>query len=165
LIKIGGITLKVQKVTLKEFEIVEVEGDFEKRFINEKNYPAFLTNASVKRGFETGLIETSLWEDLLKIMGLQSVIEKNDEESTLQLMNMFDEQKLIAVVYLGVLGANKNVDLTFDSFIEKYHYDLAETIEIYANLITNLVTQDPNQFAKGLQQSTKSEKKNSSLLS
>lgn len=38
-------------------------------------------------------------------MGLQSVIEKNDEESTLQLMNMFDEQKLIAVVYLGVLGA------------------------------------------------------------
>ncbi len=157
--------MKVQKVTLKEFEIVEADGEFEKRFINSKNYPAFLTNASVKRGFDTGLIETSLWEDLLKIMGLQSVIEKNDEESTLQLMNMFDEQKLIAVVYLGVLGANKNLDLTFDSFIEKYHYELAETIEIYANLITNLVTQDPNQFAKGLQQSTKSEKKNSSLLS
>lgn len=64
--KIGGITLKVQKVTLKEFEIVEVDGEFEKRFINEKNYPAFLTNASVKRGFETGLIQSSLWEDLLK---------------------------------------------------------------------------------------------------
>ena len=155
--------MKVQKVTLKEFEIVEVDGEFEKRFINEKNYPAFLTNASVKRGFDTGLIETSLWEDLLKIMGLQSVIEKNDEESVMKLMNMFDEQKLIAVVYLGVLGANKNFDLTFDSFLEKYHYDLAETIELYASLITSLVSVDPNQFAKGLQQSTKSEKKTSNL--
>lgn len=156
--------MKVQKVTLKEFEIVEVNGEFEKRFINEKNYPAFLTNASVRRGFDTGLIETSLWEDLLKIMGLQSVLEKNDDESTMKLMNMFDEQKLIAVVYLGVLGANKSVDLTFDSFLEKYHYDLAETIELYANLITNLVSADPNQFAKGLQQSTKSEKKSSNHL-
>lgn len=156
--------MKVQKVTLKEFEIVEVNGEFEKRFINEKNYPAFLTNASVKQGFESGLIKSSLWEDLLKIRGLQSVVEKEDEESSLQIMNMFDEQKLIAVVFLGVLGANKNLDLTFDSFVEKYHYDLAETIELYANLITNLVSQDPNQFAKGLQQSTKSEKKNSNLL-
>ena len=156
--------MKVQKVTLKEFEIVEVDGEFEKRFINEKNYPAFLTNASVKRGFESGLIESSLWEDLLKIRGLQSVVEREDEESSLQIMNMFDEQKLIAVVFLGVLGANKNLDLTFDSFVEKYHYDLAETIELYANLITNLVSQDPNQFAKGLQQSTKNEKKNSNLL-
>ena len=156
--------MKVQKVTLKEFEVVEVDGEFEKRFINEKNYPAFLTNASVKRGFDTGLIETSLWEDLMKIMGLQSILEKNDDESTMKLMNMFDEQKLIAVVYLGVLGANKSVDLTFDSFLEKYHYDLAETIELYANLITNLVSTDPNQFAKGLQQSTKSEKKSSNPL-
>lgn len=156
--------MKVQKVTLKEFEIVEVNGEFEKRFINEKNYPAFLTNASVKQGFESGLIKSSLWEELLKIRGLQSVVEKEDEESSLQLMNMFDEQKLIAVVFLGVLGANKKLDLTFDEFVEKYHYDLAGTIEIYANLITNLVSQDPNQFAKGLQQSTKSEKKNSNLL-
>ena len=153
--------MKVEKVTLKEFEIVEVNGEFEKRFINEKKYPAFLTNASVKRGFDTGLIETSLWEDLMKIMGLQSVLEKNDDESTMKLMNMFDEQKLIAVVYLGVLGANRNVDLTFDEFLEKYHYDLAETIELYANLITSLVSKDPNQFAKGLQQSTKTEKKRS----
>lgn len=44
---------KVQKVTLEEFEIVEVEGKFEKRFINQKNYPACLTNAAVKRGFES----------------------------------------------------------------------------------------------------------------
>ena len=153
--------MKVEKVTLKEFEIVEVNGEFEKRFINEKNYPAFLTNASVKRGFDTGLIETSLWEDLMKIMGLQSILEKNDDESTMKLMNMFDEQKLIAVVYLGVIGANKNVDLTFDDFLEKYHYDLAETIELYANLITSLVSKDPNQFAKSLQQSTRSEKKSS----
>lgn len=152
--------MKVQKVTLKEFEIVEVEGEFEKRFINAKNYPAFLTNASVKRGYETGLIESSLWEDLLKIKGLQSLVEKDDEESALQVMNMFDEQKLIAIVYLGVVGANKNVDLTYDSFVEQYHYDLAETIEMYASLITSLVSADPNQFAKGLQQSTKSEKKN-----
>lgn len=158
--------MKVQKVTLKEFEVVEVDGEYEQRFINSKNYPAFLTNASVKRGYETGLIESSLWEDLLKIMGLQSVIDNNDEESIMQLMGVFDEQKLIAVIYLGVVGANKSVDLTFDDFLEKYHYDLAETIELYANLITDLVAKDPNQFAKGLQQSTaKGEKKSISPLS
>jgi len=153
--------MKVQKVTLKEFEIVEVDGEFEKRFINEKNYPAFLTNASVKRGYDTGLIESSLWEDLLKINGLKNVLDKDDEDSALQLMGMFDEQKLIAIIYLGFIGANKKADLTFEDFVEKYHNDLAQTIELYANLITDLVTKDPNQFAKSLQQSTKSEKKSS----
>ncbi|MFB7157335.1 hypothetical protein [Lysinibacillus sp. NPDC056232] len=36
--------MKIQKVELKEVEVVEVDGEFEKRFINTKVHPAFLTN-------------------------------------------------------------------------------------------------------------------------
>lgn len=104
--------MKIQQVRLKEFEVIEVDGEYEKRFINEQKYPAFLTNASIKRGFDLGLLESSLWEDLLKVMGLQSLMKETgdkekDAEKAMQLMSAFDEQKLIAVVYLAVLGANQ----------------------------------------------------------
>ncbi|EON71870.1 hypothetical protein [Lysinibacillus sphaericus] len=59
--------MKIQKFELKEVEIVTVDGEFEKRFVNEKVHPAFLTNAAVKKGYDTGLLESSLFEDLLKI--------------------------------------------------------------------------------------------------
>lgn len=66
--------MKIQKVELKEIEIVTVDGEFETRFVNEKIHPAFLTNAAVKKGYDTGLLESSLFEDLLKIMDLETVV-------------------------------------------------------------------------------------------
>lgn len=156
--------MKIQKVVLKEFEVIEVDGEFEKRFINEKKHPAFLTNASIKRGFDEGLVESSLWEDLLKVMGLQSLIkntgdEEKDAENAMKLMGAFDEQKLIAVIYLAVLGANRKLGLSFEDFVEKYHYGLAESIELYATLLTDLLSSNPNQFAKELQNASKKNQK------
>lgn len=157
--------MKIQKVVLKEFEVIEVDGEFEKRFINEKKLPAFLTNASIKRGFDEGLLESSLWEDLLKVMGLQSLMketgdEEKDAENAMKLMGTFDEQKLIAIIYLAVLGANRKLELTFERFLEKYHYGIAETIELYAILLTDLLSSNPNQFASELQKATKKNQKN-----
>lgn len=154
--------MKIQKVELKEVEAVEVDGEFERQFTNVKVHPAFLTNAAVKRGYDTGLLESSLWEDLLKIKGLEHLVSnsnEDDEESALQLMNAFDEQKLIGVVYLGVIGANKNLGYSFDEFLERYHNSLTETIQIYANLITDLLASSPNDFAKELSKEAKKNKK------
>lgn len=153
--------MKIQKVELKEVEIVEVEGEFEKRFVNTKVHPAFLTNASVKKGYDTGLLESSLFEDLLKIKGLEVLIsqsDEEDEETALELLNAFDEQKLISVIYLATIGANKNLGLSFDEFLEKYHYPLTDTIQLYANLIVGLLSES-NEFAQALNKQTKKSKK------
>ncbi|MFE3576903.1 hypothetical protein [Lysinibacillus sp. NPDC059133] len=150
--------MKIQKVELKEVEVVEVDGEFEKRFVNTKVYPAFLTNAAVKKGYDTGLLESSLFEDLLKIKGLETLIIQSDEEASLELLNAFDEQKLIAVIYLAATGANKNLGLSFDEFLEKYHYPLTDTIQLYANLIVGLLNES-NEFAKALHKQSKKSKK------
>lgn len=138
-------------VELKEIEIVEAENGFEQRFINIKKYPAFLTNASIKKGYDLGLLESSLFEDLLKLKSLETVINaaKADEEQALEIMGAFDEQKLISLIYLAVIGANRKLDLSFDEFLELYHLSFAETIQLYANLIMSFVS-GPNEFAKAL---------------
>jgi len=112
----------------------------------------------VKKGYDTGLLESSLFEDLLKIKGLETLITQADEEASLELLNAFDEQKLIAVIYLAAIGANKNIGLSFDEFLEKYHYPLTDTIKLYANLIVGLLNES-NEFAKALHKQTKNSKK------
>lgn len=52
--------MKVQKITLKEVEFVEVEDEYEKRFINKQNYPAFLTNYALKKAKKKGLLLVQL---------------------------------------------------------------------------------------------------------
>lgn len=151
--------MKVQKVELKELEFVEVNSEFEQQFTNQKTYPAFLTNAAVKRGHDMGMIESSLWEDLLKIKGLESVVDEADEEAALQAMNTFDEQKLISVVYLAVIGANRQLSYSFEEFLERYHYSFEETIQLYANLLVNMISSSPNEFSKELTKATKKSKK------
>ena len=50
----GEIADESTKITLKEVEFVEVEGEYEQRFINKQNYPAFLTNYALKRDKKKG---------------------------------------------------------------------------------------------------------------
>lgn len=151
--------MKVQTVELKDLEFVTVNGEYQQRFINEKTYPAFLTNAAMKRGFDTGLIESSLWEDLIKIKGLESVVKSSDEKSALQAMNALDEQKMIAIVYLAVIGANKKLTISYDEFLERYHYSFDKTLQLYANLLTNMMSSNPNEFSGKLKNATKKNKK------
>jgi hypothetical protein len=146
--------MKVQKVTLKDVEIRERNGEFERVFVNEKTYPAFLTNYTLKRGKELGYIETSLFSELAKLQHLQDLEEENGELN-LSALEGFDENKALQIIYLAVTGANRKLELSFDEFLEKYHDSFEKTMTLYANLIADLVASDQNQFAKGLKKSTK----------
>jgi hypothetical protein len=147
--------LKIQKVTLKDMEIKEVNGEYERHFSNQKTYPAFLTNYALKKGKELGLLESSLFSDLLKLQGLEKLTNANENaDIDPAVFDNLDETKMIQMVYLAFTGANPKVQLSLDEFVQKYHYSLDETMELYMNLIMDLMSKDPNAFAAALQKST-----------
>lgn len=47
---------KVEIVTLKDMEVIEVDGEYETRFMNEKRYPAAITNYSLSMGEKWDLL-------------------------------------------------------------------------------------------------------------
>lgn len=149
--------MKIQKVTLKEAQITEVNGEYQVQFVNEKTYPLFLTHYALKQGKELGLVETSLFSDLLKLQGLQKLSNlKEDEQADIDpaIFENIDEVKMVQLIYLSFRGANKNSSLSLEDFLEKYHYSFDETMDLYMNLIVSLMDKDPNAFAAGLQKST-----------
>jgi hypothetical protein len=147
--------VKIRKITLKDVEIKEVNGEFERVYTNEKTYPAFLTNYALKKGKELGLIESSLFSDLLKLQGLQRLesIDKGLGDIDPSVFESIDETKMMKVIYLAFIGANKNTALSFDEFLEKYHAPLEEMMDLYMNLIADLMSSDKNQFAAALRKS------------
>lgn len=155
---IGGIILKIEKVTLKEMEVRSVNGEYETQFYNEETYPVFLTNHALKRGREQGYIETSLFTELAKLAQMEKTKNADGEVDPSAMVHL-DENKALSVIYLALIGANKNLNITFDQFLEKYHEGLEETLELYANLIGNLVSSDPNRFAKEFEKVTEKSKK------
>ena len=142
--------MEIKVVTLKEMEFVEVEGEFKQVFKDEKKVPCFVTNQSMNKGKMLGLIKGSLIADLFKLENLES---KNSEKKAeaMQSLDLTEMQKLI---YLGVLGANKDLTLDFDEFLDRFHYSFDETASVYMALLESLMGQDSNKFAKGLQKST-----------
>jgi hypothetical protein len=150
--------IKIEKVILKESEVVEDEnGEFIIVIREERTVPCFLTNFSLKRGKELDLLDGSLIADVMKLNALTKV--KNIDDADAEAFNGLDEVKMLSVVYLGCLGANPKFDLSFDGFVSQFHDDYESLIELYTNLVTGLMQRDPNQFAKGLQKSTKKAKK------
>ncbi|OAT73754.1 hypothetical protein [Parageobacillus thermoglucosidasius] len=156
--------MKVRKVTLKDVEIREVNGEFEKVFVNEKTYPVFLTNYALKKGKEMGLIESSLFTSLLKMQGVEALVGGQTNDLDPSIFEQLDETKMQQVIYLAFIGANKNITMSFDEFLQKYHDPIEDTLELYMNLIVDLMSTDLNQFAKGLQQSTNKSAKNGKKL-
>lgn len=143
--------MKIRKITLKALEFKETADGYEPIIISEKNYPAFLSNYALKKGKENGLIDSSLFSDLLKFQGLEK--QKGNEIDT-SILNNIDETKMHQIVYLAFIGANKSTNISFDDFLEQYHEPLEETMELYMNLIMDAMSNDPNQFANSLQKST-----------
>ncbi|WP_153123282.1 hypothetical protein [Peribacillus tepidiphilus] len=149
--------MSIETIVLKDMEIVEVEGEFKQIFKNEKRVPCFLTNYALKRGKDLGILSGSLVADLFKLQGLEGLVTNGSVDG--DALNSLDEVAMQKTIYLACLGANKNLGMDFDSFLEKYHYSFAETVEIYMNLVKGVISKDHNQFAKGLQQCTKKGKK------
>lgn len=150
--------MKIQMVTLKELDVYEVDGNFERRYINAKAYPAFLTHYVMKKGKELGLLDSSLFSDLAKLQELQGL--NTDSDFDLSALAGIDETNLQKVIYLAVTGANKDLKLSFDDFLMKYHESLATSIESYVNIVVDFINQNPNQFATSLKKSTNNSNRN-----
>lgn len=150
--------MKIAKITLKEMEIREENGEYTQHFFNEKTYPIFLTNYALKRGKEQGYIETSLFSEMAKMVEMEKAKQEDGNMDVSQLSE-FDEEKAIQIIYLGLKGANKGLDIPYEEFLEKYHYDIENTLTLYAELITNLVSSNPNQFANEFKKATDNSKK------
>lgn len=144
--------MKIQKLELKELEVIEVNGEYESRYINNKTYPVYLTNAALQKAYREGILQTSLIGELAKLI---PYLESSNESEVLAQM---DETQMLSVIFLAFQAANKNIDISFDEFLEVYHLDFSETVQLFANLITDTVSKT-NNFAKGFVDSTKSEKK------
>lgn len=149
---------KIETVVLKDIEVVEVDGEFETRYVNERKHPAFLTNAALKKGKQDGYIETSLFSELAKLSFLENTTDSDGNLDVGGLVN-FDEDKILRVIYLGLIGANKKFEYSYDEFLEKYHEGLEDSLMLYANLISSLVSKDPNRFAKEFEKATDKTKK------
>ncbi|MEH7490830.1 hypothetical protein [Neobacillus niacini] len=149
--------MKIEKVILKESEIVKVDGEFKQIFKNQKEVPCFLTNYSLKRGKDLGLLNGSLIADVMKLIPLTKLKSADDIDP--ETMRELDEIEMMKVIYVGCIGANKNLDLGFDEFVSLYHDSYEDTLILYTTLISGLIQKDPNQFAKGLKNSTKQHKK------
>lgn len=150
--------MKIEKLILKESEIVEIDGEFKQIFKNEKTVPCFLTNYSLKKGKDLGLLKGSLVAEVMKLIPLTKL--KDEDDITSEAMQEFDELEMLKVIYIGCLGANKDFELDFDEFVSLYQEPFEKTLALYTNLLSALVSSDPNQFAKGLQKSTSKSRKN-----
>ncbi|MGG0731553.1 hypothetical protein [Bacillus paramycoides] len=146
--------MKIQTVTLKELEVVKVDGEYQTRFVNDEVFPAFLTNYALKKGQEMGLIDTSIFTDLLKFQALAGVDKGKDVD--LEALGQIDQTNMHKIIYLAFQGANPKEKLSFDDFLKRFHEPLVESMQLYATLITDVINQDPNQFAVAFQKSTNS---------
>ncbi|MBH0159113.1 hypothetical protein IHV10_22340 [Fictibacillus sp. 5RED26] len=148
--------MKISKVNLKKIEVLEQDGEYSTVIAEEKNVPCMITNHALKRGKDLGLIKTSLIAGLMKLQGLEKFKTKNGVDP--RALDSIDEVELQSVIYIGILGANRNIELSFEEFLEQFHYSFDETVTLYTNILSNYMPND-NQFAKGLAASTKSGKK------
>lgn len=150
--------MKIQAITLKRFEIVEENGQFVHKVISSKKVPAALTNKSLQLGKDLGILQSSTISDLLGFSDI-SYANKNREEAKKSVANEFDPLKFIQVIYLSVLGFNKNLNISFDEFLEEYNEPIENTMDTFGKLIDGYLSDGTNNFAKGFQNSTKKKQK------
>lgn len=147
---------KIQVIELKDMRIVKEGEEYKQVFENKEILPCFLTNSAVKKGKDMGLLFSSLVADMMKLQGFANI---ESDSIPPELFESVDETEMQKVIYLGILGANKSRELTFDQFLEKFHYTFEDVLEIYMDIMQSLISSDPNSFAKGLKKSTKTSEK------
>ncbi|MGF3103651.1 hypothetical protein [Rossellomorea sp. DUT-2] len=149
--------IKVSTITLKELEMTQLEnGEFEGRYVNPKKYPAFLTHRSLAKGRNEGITKSSLISELIKMNSLRGEDGEIDTENlSSEQAEHIDTDKYLPVIYLGIIGANKSLDLSYEDFLDQYPGDLEQIMQDYIALIIPYLQQDSNQFKAGLVNSTK----------
>jgi hypothetical protein len=144
----------IETVVLKQMQVIETENGFETRYFNERKLPATITNYSLSMGEKMGLIQGSQLTDIGDIQQIfEAAINPNiDKEKALK---DIDINKYLKVIYLAVIGVNRNLQLTFEEFTELYHEDVATIIDTYTKLVLGTMTEGINKFAQGFEKSTK----------
>lgn len=102
--------------------------------VGEKSYPAAVTNHSLSMGEKLGLIKNS------------------------QLTDLIETDYHLGVVYLSIIGMNKNLDLSISEFADNYKPSTDELVGNYRNLITACTDIKQNNFAKSFKAVTKNGK-------
>lgn len=148
---------KIIPILLKETEIVEVEGEYQERVVSEKKYPAALTHKSLQLGADLGILKSSKLVDLLGFneVKVDPVSKEEAEAIAKEVAGDFDPIRFLQVIYLAVIGFNKNLDLTFEDFLEQYTASTEEMMETFSILIDNYMSDETNNFAAELKKSTK----------
>ncbi|SHJ63999.1 hypothetical protein SAMN05444401_3542 [Clostridium amylolyticum] len=146
---------KIQVITLSERRIVEHEGEFIEVVENERRVPCMLTNFAIAQAQRENIIQNSLVNDLLDI----AIKSDGKEVNTEEVLNKVDEEKCLKTIYIGIRGANKNIELTYDEFLQQYHGDYTETLSTYMELVIGLVNKEGNGFANGFAKATKGNRK------
>lgn len=135
-------------------KIVEVDGEYEQRFFNEKKFPASITNYSLSMGEKMGLIKSSQLNDLTDIQRVfESAIDPKANKTTA--LEGIDTARYLKVIYLAVVGVNPHLNLTYDEFTGLYHEDVPKILETYTSLVLATMPIADNNFSKGFQNSTK----------
>lgn len=149
--------IKIHSIELKDYEVLEVEGgSFEKRYINPKRHPAFLTHRSMAKGKHLGITNSSLLGELLKLNSLSGNDGKiKSKDITPEQAELLDNDKYLPVIYLGIIGASKSSEMTYDEFLDKYHGDTEQILNDYIALIEPYIQENPNKFKASLEESTK----------
>lgn len=152
--------MKIETLKLKELETYEENGEFKSRYINEKKYPAYLTNAGMRRGRDLGLIEHGLMAEVANLKDLMALesIQEGDEMAALEALEIVDEDRMMTVIYLAFISANKDKEMSIEEFYELYHNDITQTLTLYVKLLTGAFSND-NKFAAEFKKATKNDKK------
>ncbi|MCE4957720.1 hypothetical protein [Macrococcoides caseolyticum] len=165
------MTKKIIAIELKELQIIEKEdGTFEHGYSNKVKYPAMLTNFALKRGRDLGITEGGLLADLFKLQSISNKSKKQSDDFinaddlisdgiTEDGLDAISPEKITPVIYLGIIGANPKVTITFDDFLERYHEDIEVMMQQYSELIQGLFANQTNNYAKGYIEATDSSKK------
>lgn len=155
----------IEKVHLYDSEIVEIEGEFKEVKKNEEVLPCMLTNHSLYVGKRDGLLETSLVDELYNVISVfqdSEVDPMNINEEDLadygaemfkRMAQVVDEDKMMKIIYLGLIGANPKLEMSYEEFTIKYHGDMEEKMSLYVNLVSNLASRE-NKFKKEFEKNT-----------
>lgn len=138
----------IEKVRLQKIEVLNIDGEFKKAKGEEKIIPCMLTNYAVAQGKRMGLFKNSLVSELLNLV--DGELEK---VNSADVAKKIDEELCLKTIYIGCLGANKNLGLSYDEFLELYNGTFDENVELYVKLVADLITKD-NNFAKEFKKQT-----------
>lgn len=148
---------KIYSIELKETEIVpreENSDEFIEIVRNRRKYPVFLTNFALSKGYDLGILKSTLVTDLVNISKSMKATSSDDkEEQAGAVLENIDEKKMLDVIYLAFVGANPRVNISQEDFLQQYHASFTEKVQLYFNIVSAAVEADPNAFADGLKKS------------